>query len=458
MYQLLIKNARCVNPDREFEADVAVADGVIAKIAPAIDADASRVLDADGRLLLPGVIDTHVHLPWPSASFDSVDDFASGTSAAVFGGVTSLIEYIVPDESGRIIPWLDAELAKAASSARCDYSFHLILRKVTDETLADMEQAVARGVTTFKIYTAYDGFRLEDEPILRALQKAKQLGAMTCFHAEDGLLINFSVAELEKAGQTGIRYYPIAHPRMADISATRRVLDLAEYLGARVHIVHVNTADGAAMIGAARRAGQPVTGETCPQYLGFTEAVYKSGKPEAANYILAPVIREQADQDALWRALAADDLQTIATDHCPYTTAQKRAAGDDFRGVPGGAGGIETSLPFVFTHGVKAGKLSLTRMVALMSTNPARLFNLYPQKGVLAEGSDADFALYDPAGEYTFDAAKLHGAGDHTILQGLPVSGGVAATILRGTVVVENGTLAAQTPGGRFLPRKGYEA
>ncbi|NPV55407.1 MAG: dihydropyrimidinase [Anaerolineae bacterium] len=456
MYQLLIKNAHCVNPEREFSADVAVADGKIARIAPGIDADANRVLEAGGKLLLPGVIDTHVHLPWPSASFDSVDDFASGTTAAVFGGVTTIIEYIVPDESGHILPFLDRELIKAGMTARCDYSFHFILRKVTAETLAEMEQAVARGITTFKIYTAYAGFRLEDEPILRALQKADQLGAMTCFHAEDGLLINFASAELEKAGQTAIRYYPLAHPRMADTSATRRVLDLAEYLGARVHIVHVNTADGAAMIGAAHKAGMRVTGETCPQYLGFTDAVYKSGKPEAANYILAPVIREQADQDALWAALVHDDLQTIATDHCPYSTAQKQKAGDDFRGVPGGAGGIETSLPFVFTHGVKAGKLALTRMVELMATNPAKLFNLYPQKGVIAEGSDADFALYDPAGETAFEAARLHGAGDHTILQGLPISGRLAATILRGEVVVEDGALAAQQPGGKFLPRQKY--
>jgi dihydropyrimidinase len=457
MHQLLIKNGLFVNSDSSFRGDLAVSNSQIVQIAESLDVKADKVIDAGGRLVIPGVIDTHVHLPWPSSSFDSVDDFKSGTTAAACGGVTTIIEYIVPDESGRIIPALEAQLENAKKNAFVDYSFHLIIRKVTQQTLEDMAEAVKRGFTSFKIYTAYAGFRLEDHDVLTLLLTAKKLGAIVCFHAEDGVLVNFAIEQLSAAGQTDMKYYPLAHPRLADIEATHRVIAYANQVNARIHIVHVNTKEGARLIGQARRDGLRITGETCPQYLMFTEDVYKSGKPEAAYFVLSPVIRAEEDRQMLWNAIVTDELQTVATDHCPYTREQKLAAKGDFRYVPGGAAGIETSMPLLYTHGVVNGKLSLQRMVALTSKNPAQIFNLYPRKGVIAVGSDADFVIYDQnEAKSKVDYKKLHSKFDHTIYEGLEVSGKHVATILRGEVIAENGDLVSKKPSGMQLTRQPY--
>jgi dihydropyrimidinase len=454
--RLLIKNGTCVNSDSVFNADLAVNDGKIIQIGNNLAFEPDQTIDAAGRYVLPGVIDTHVHLPWPSSNFDSVDDFRSGTLAAVHGGVTTIIEYVIPDESGRLLPALEQEVAKAKGSAFVDHSFHLIIRKVTEQTLQDMAAAMGRGFTSFKIYTAYAGFQLENEDILTLLRTAAEVQALVCFHAEDGNLVNSAIRELSEAGQTSICYYPQAHPRIADIEATQRVIADADQFNARIHIAHINTREGAQAVESARRSGQRVSGETCPHYLMFTEDVYKTGKPEAAEYILAPAIRAQADQDYLWQSIQSGGISTIATDHCPYNSEQKLKGGDDFRAVPGGAGGIETSLSIMFTYGVDKKRITISQLVSLMSTNPAKLFNLYPRKGVIAEGSDADLVIYNPEGRSVIDAAKLHGASNHSLYQGLDINGKVDTTILRGNIVINEGALLVKTPLGELLTRPSY--
>jgi dihydropyrimidinase len=456
MIQMLIKNGNCVNSNGQFVGDIAVQDGIIVQLGQNLEVPADTVIDAGGKLVLPGVIDTHVHLPWPSSSFDSVDDFTSGTTAAACGGVTSIIKYIVPDESGRLIPALEDMLAKAQDTAFVNYSFHLILRKVTVETLADMAELVKRGFTSFKIYTAYSGFHLSDPEILTALQAAKDLGAMMCFHAEDGHLVNFATEQLAAEGKTEMRYFTRSHPRSADIRATQSVLTYADQVGGRIHIVHVNTQEGARMIGKAQRDGLPVTGETCPHYLMFNEDVYSSGKPDANYYVLAPVIRKERDQKALWKAIASDDLQTIATDHCPYNKEQK-LKNTDMRTIPGGSSGIETSLTMMYTYGVREGKISLPRMVELMSTNPARIFNLFPRKGAIAVGSDADLVIYNPVGCRKIDFKDLHSDVGHSIYQDVEVLGGPEMTIIGGGVVAEDRELSDAAPSGQLLRRPKYD-
>jgi dihydropyrimidinase len=454
MMQLLIKNGNCVNAEGRFRGDIAIADGKITQIGQELQAPSGRTIDAEGKLILPGVVDAHVHLPWPSANFDSVDDFASGTTAAVCGGVTTIIEYVVPDRSGRIIPALESHLEAAADNAYCDYSFHLILRQVTDETVADMAEAVRRGLPSFKIYTAYEGFRLADDQILRALSVTKELGALVCFHAEDGMLISFATEQLVGAGNTGIAYYPDAHPYAADIEATHRAIVYAQHIGARIHIVHVNTRQGTQMIANARRAGMEISAETCPHYLMFTDEEYRSGRPESHFFVLAPAIRTKEDSLGLWRALAADDLQTIGSDHCPYTSEQKLKGQGDFRSVPGGASGVETSLRLIYTYGVRQGRFPIERLVEIMATNPARVFNLYPRKGVLAVGANADLVIYDEEGRSTIDCKCLHSQTDHSLYEGIEVLGKNAMTILRGEVVAQDGDLVAARPTGRLLRRK----
>jgi dihydropyrimidinase len=456
MLQTLIKDGTCVNSNGIFRGDIAVKDGKIAQIGLNLDLPAEQVIDASGKLVLPGVIDTHVHLPWPSTSFNSVDDFTSGTTAAACGGVTTIIKYIVPDESGRIIPDLEKTMTEAQNTSYVDYSFHLILRKVVDQTIEDMAEAVRRGFTSFKIYTAYTGFHLSDQEILSSLKAAKDLGALVCFHAEDGHLVSFASEQLMSNGNTEMRYYSEAHPRLADVEATHKVIAYARQLDTRIHIVHVNTQEGAKLIDKARREGLPVSGETCPHYLIFTEEVYKTGKPEANYFVLAPVIREERDRNALWQAIATGGLQTIATDHCPYNNEQK-LKNRDFYLVPGGASGIETSLTALYTHGVSKGRISVQKLVELMSANPARIFNLYPKKGVIAVGSDADFVIYDPEGSFTIDAGDLHSNSDHSIYQDMEMIGRPVKTILGGQVIAENGELVDKQPVGQLLLRPKYE-
>jgi dihydropyrimidinase len=454
MHQLLIKNGICVNPSGEFPADIAISEGKIVHIGQAINHAAERVIDAAGQFIMPGIIDTHVHLPWPSSAFDSADDYSSGSTAAMCGGVTTIIEFVVPDESGRILPALDKQMASAESASFVDFAFHAILRKITPQTLKEMEKSVKRGITSFKVYTAYSGFQLGDEDILTILRKCKDLGALVCFHAEDGVIVNTATEWLVRNKKTDIQYYPEAHPAAADVSATHRIITYAKYLGARIHIVHVNTGTAAHMIGEANRAGWPITGETCPQYLIFTEDVYRTGKPEANYFVLAPCIRTESDSLTLWRAIDSNELQMVATDHCPYTSAQKLENVGDFRKIPGGASGVETSLPLLYTYGVEQKWLSVPRLVEVMSTNPAKIFNLFPRKGIIAVGSDADLIIYNPNSETRISAGKLHSNTDHTIYEGLTVKGQVSRTILRGVVVSENGEPVVEIPYGQFLARE----
>jgi dihydropyrimidinase len=454
MLQLLIKNGTCVIASGSFEADVAVAGGQVVALGRDLDLPTHETLDARGKLILPGVIDAHVHLPWPSASLDSVDDFASGTAAAVCGGVTTIIEYVVTDESGRLVPTLDDRLEAAAGNAYSDYSFHLILRKVTEQTPHEMAVVVEQGFPSFKIYTAYEGFHLSDGDILRAMGKAKELDALICVHAEDGAVVSFATDQLAAVGKTGIEYYPDAHPLAADLAGTGRIIEYARYTGARVHIAHVNTAAGARMISEARRSGLEITGETCPHYLMFHDDVYRTGQPEAHHYVLAPAIRTETDRLGLWDALAAGDLDCVATDHCPYTSTQKLQGQGDFRRVPGGAGGVETSLPLLYTYGLGEGRISLERLVQLASTNPAKLFGLFPRKGTIAVGSDADLVVYDPEGRSTIESSQLHSRTDHSLYDGIAVAGRVERTILRGVTVAQEGELVPAAPAGQVLRRR----
>jgi dihydropyrimidinase len=456
--QMLIKNGLCINADGRFQADIAISKGRIVELGQNLHAEANcPVVDASGALVLPGIIDAHVHLPWPSASFDSTDNFQFGTTAAVCGGVTTVIEYVVPELGDQLIPSLETHMKEAQGSSFSDYSFHMILRKITSNSFGQMAEVMKRGISSFKIYTAYDGFQLNDEEILTALRASVKLGAIICFHAESGHLVSDSTKQLVEEGKTDIHFYPEAHPIEADTEATQRIIFFARFTGARIHIAHVNTRFGARLIAKARRSKLAITGETCPHYLIFTDDVYKSGRPESAYYVLAPAIRGPEEREGLWVALAENDLQMVATDHCPYTSKQKLQGTKDFRLVPGGASGIETSLSLLYTYGVRRGRLSLERLVETMSTNPARIFNLYPQKGTIAVGSQADLIIFDETGRTNIEAGKLHSRTDHSIYEGMEVLGRARMTILRGEVIVKDGMINVDQPTGQFIRRPSYQ-
>jgi dihydropyrimidinase len=300
---------------------------------------------------------------------------------------------------------------------------------------------------------AYEGFRLPDRDLLRVMQAIAQAGGILGVHAENGLLADFLTQQLVDAGQTALENYPAARCPACEIEAIHRVLAYARLTRTRVHIHHVSTAEGAAMIGAAREEGLPVSGETCPQYLVFSDDDYRQDAVRAAHLVCAPSIKSSGDRDGLWQALASGSLSAVATDHCPYTRDQKEAHLDDFTAVPGGIPGVETRLPVVYTEGVRGGRLSLGRFVEVWATGPARLFGLYPQKGIIAVGSDADLVLLDPEQESVLSASALHMNSDCLPYEGREVYGVPATTILRGNVLVESGQLSAGEPQGRPLRR-----
>ncbi len=454
MSQLLIKGGKCVNPSGPFDADLLIDEGRIVAIARELDSAAERVIDARGRLVLPGGVDVHVHLPWPTGTIISTDDFASGTKAAAFGGVTTVLDFVIPGVREGLVEALENKLAVARENAWVDFSLHLNIRGEVDSKLSVIRELVGRGFPSFKIYMAYEGFRLSDSDLLRVMKAVAQAGGILGAHAENGLLADYLTQELVASEHIALSDYRLARPSVCETEAIHRLLSYGRLLGTRLHVHHVSTAKGAELIGQARKEGLPVTGETCPHYLLFSDEIYAGEPTQAAYLICAPPLKGAQDQAALWRGLANGSLSILATDHCPYTKRQKEAALEDFTQVPGGVGGIETRLPLIYTEGVVKGRLSLTRFVEIWATEPARAFGLYPGKGVIAIGSDADLVILDPDQKGELHATELHMNTDCLPFEGWEIYGLPLTTILRGEVLVEEGRLLPREPRGKLVYRQ----
>ena len=454
MSQLLVKGARCVNPGGGFEADLLVEHGRIVAIGQDLAAEAGTVIDARGKVVLPGGIDVHVHMPWPTGDTISTDDFASGTRAAAHGGVTTVLDFVIPDERQDLVEALEGKLAEAQGAAWVDFGLHVNVRGEVESKVAAIPELVNRGFPSFKVFMAYEGFRLDDADLLRVMRTIARTGGLLQVHAENGLLADYLTQELVSEGSTALGNYPRSRLAVCEIEAIHRVLTYATATGTRVHVHHVSTAQGAELIGKARAEGLAVSGETCPHYLLFTSEDYSREPRQAAKLVCAPTIKTAQDRDGLWRALASGALSIVATDHCPYTKAQKEAHLDDFTQVPGGMGGVETRLPLLYTEGVLRGRLSLNRFVEVWSTEPSRVFGLFPRKGVIAVGSDADLVILDPDRESVLRAADLHMNTDCCSYEGWQVRGFPVTTILRGQVLVEDGHTAMEQPSGQLVQRR----
>ncbi|MCL4458782.1 MAG: dihydropyrimidinase [Chloroflexi bacterium] len=451
--QLIVKGGTCVNPNGSFQADLAIDDGIIRLIGQGLSLPAERTLDAQGKLVLPGAIDVHCHMPWISKGVSSGDDFSSGTQAAARGGVTTIVPYIVPEEGETLEQSLEQNLRRACGHSYVDYSLQVTIRDISPAILAEMGALVRNGFPSFKIYTAYPGLLLEDRAILDLFEQSAREQSLICIHAESEVIAHFHTQRLLGSGKRGVYYYPDSRPPICEVEAIARLLTYAKHLKANIHFCHVSTAQGAALIGLTRAEGARVSGETCPQYLLFTDEEYRRDDPEATYFVASPPLRPTDDQDALWRSIANDALSIVATDHCPYTSEEKKAGRSDFTMIPGGMAGIETRLPLMYTEGVGRGRLSLNRLVELCCTNPARRFGLYPRKGVIAPGSDGDLVLIDPQQRTRLTAAALHSNTDHSVYEGMIVEGFPYTTVLRGQVLVEEGTLVTTEPQGKLVFR-----
>jgi dihydropyrimidinase len=444
--RLLIRNGTVATADGVRPADVLVDGETVAEVAPGITAAADRTLDATGRFVLPGGVDVHTHLDMPYGDAVSADDFASGTVAAAMGGTTTIVDFAVQDRGGTLHAAVAAWQAKAKGKAAVDYGFHAIVTEVTPSVLREMDELVAEGITTFKLFMAYPGrLMVDDAAIFRALLATARNGGMVMMHAENGHVIEVLQERALAEGRTEPMQHALTRPALTEAEAAHRAIALAELAGAPMYIVHVSAAETADEIAAARARGRPVYGETCPQYLFLTDAAYRE---DGARFIMSPPLRDRRAQERLWRALVDGELQAVATDHCPFTLTDKHRHAA-FTKVPGGAPGIETRLTLLFD----ARRLPLERFVAVTATEPARLFGLYPRKGTIAPGSDADIAIWDPARTQVISAATHHMRVDYNPYEGRTVKGVPETVLLRGRVIAQGGSFTGEAGAGRFLRR-----
>jgi len=453
----LIRNGTVVTARDTRAADILVEGERIKNIAPGLTADAdARVIDAAGMLVLPGGIDVHTHLDMPFGGTTSSDDFETGTKAAAFGGTTTLIDFAIQPKGTRMRDALDTWWKKAESKASIDYGLHMIVTDLGEAGLEDMDDMVREGVASFKLFMAYPGvLMVDDATIFQALCRTAKNGALICLHAENGGIIDVLVKRAIAEGKTAPVYHGLTRPVTAEAEAVHRAVAMSEISGAPVYIVHLSSEDALNEVRAARDRGVPIFAETCPQYLLLSIDDLARPGFEGAKYVFTPPLREKHHAPKLWDGLNQDHLQVVSTDHCPFCFEDQKILGkDDFTKIPNGGPGVENRLQLLFHHGVNAGKLSLNRFVELVSTTPAKLFGLYPRKGELAPGSDADIVIWDPNAMHTISARTHHMRVDYSMFEGFEVKGTARTVLSRGEVVVEQGNFLGKTGRGAFLRRE----
>jgi dihydropyrimidinase len=450
--KVLIKNGLIARGSGSLKGDILIEGDVILSVGENLPADGAQVLDASGLVVLPGGVDVHVHLPWPTGSHISADTIATGTRAAAFGGVTSIIDFCIPEGDESLAAVLQRKKEEATREAWVDYGFHLNIRGDIAKKVKEIPALVQAGFPSFKVFMAYEGFRLDDSELRQVLEAARAAGALVTVHAEDGILADRVTQKLLEKGKKSLGYFPESRPAECEEDAIQRLLHYQQQIGTRVHIHHVSTSGGVRAIAEAQLAGRPVSGETCPHYLLFTSHDYGEDPSHAASLICAPSIKSAIHQQALWEGLANGTLSVLATDHCPYTRSQKEAQLDDFSKVPGGMGGVELRLPLIYSAGVVAGGITLERFTQIWAEEPARVFGFSPRKGSITPGADADLVLFDPSQHWVVHAAELHMNTDCLSYEGMRLQGKVRATFLRGRLVCRENELQAE-PGGKLIPR-----
>ncbi|MEC3977232.1 dihydropyrimidinase [Amycolatopsis sp. H20-H5] len=451
----LIRGGQVVGTSGATLQDVLV-DGekIVTVAAPGVLTQADEILDATGKYVLPGGIDGHTHMEMPFGGTHSVDTFATGTTAAAWGGTTTIVDFAVQAKGTSLLSTLDKWHEKADGNCAIDYGFHMIVSDVNDASLKEMETCISGGVTSFKMFMAYPGvFYSTDGEILLAMQKARETGSTIMMHAENGIAIDQLAAQAFASGLTEPVQHGLTRPPELEGEATSRAITLAKVTGSPLYIVHLSAAQALAAVAEARNEGQNVFAETCPQYLYLS--IEDLAKPdfEGAKFVASPPLREKSHQADLWRGLRTNDLSVVSTDHCPFCFKDQKELGrGDFRAIPNGIPGVEHRMDLLH-QGVVAGEISLGRWVETCSATPAKMFGLYPRKGVIAAGSDADIVIYDPTAKQTLSAETHHMNVDYSAYEGFELTGKVETVLSRGRVVVSSAGFSGSTSHGRFLHR-----
>ena len=458
---LLIKNGRVITAVDNYKGDIFIESEQVNLIGKNLDVKADRVIDAQGKYVIPGGIDPHTHLDMPFAGTVSADDFETGTRAAAHGGTTTLIDFAIQTKGGSTLEALETWHKKAEGKTAIDYGFHMIITDLEDDRVPEMRTLADEGVTSYKLFMAYPGVLYADDATLfRAMRKAGEDGTVICMHAENGIVIDEIVKSALAEGKTGPKWHALTRPTRMEAEGVHRSIAIAEVADVPVYIVHLSSADALEQVVLARDRGAHVFAETCPQYLFLDHSYYEQEGFEGAKYVMTPPLREKWNQKELWRGLQMGDLMSISTDHCPFCFKEQKEMGiNDFSKIPNGGPGVENRMSLVFNGGVVEGRISLNRFVELTSTASAKMFGLFPKKGTIAVGSDADIVIFNPDRKETIsvnNSVTHHMKVDYNAYEGFEVTGVSETVISRGKIIVENCEYLGKKGDGQFLKRGLY--
>jgi dihydropyrimidinase len=458
---VLIKGGRIITAADDYVGDIFVDGERISLIGESLDVQADRVIDAAGKYVLPGCVDPHTHLDMPFGGTVTIDDVEAGQTSAAFGGTTCHVDFIIQPHGRSFAEALDEWKAKADGKQVIDMGYHMAVTDLKDGgSLEELASLPEQGITSYKLFMAYKGaLMVDDETLFRTMQVASETGALVMVHAENGDAIDVLVSEALAAGHTEPHYHALTRPPETEGEATNRAIQLSRVAGSPLYVVHVSCRESVEPIARAREAGWNVHGETCTQYFFVDYSYLERPNFEGAKWVYTPPPRPKENQDVLWNAVRTDTLSVISTDHCAFLwDGQKTLGKDDFSKIPNGGPGLENRLHMIHEFGVRAGRISLNRMVELLCTNPAKLFGLYPRKGTVAVGSDADLVVFDPEKELTISAKTHHSKSDYNLFEGTTVTGTPEIVLLRGQVLVENGELQLEPGVGQFVKRAKFGA
>ena len=458
---VLIKNGRVITAVDDYFADIFIKNETVTLIGEKLDIEADEVIDASGKYLIPGGLDPHTHLDMPFGGTTSADDFETGTRAAAHGGTTTLIDFAIQSKGHSTLEALDTWHAKADGKTAIDYGFHMIVTDLEDNRVHEMKMLADAGVTSYKLFMAYPGvLYVDDGTIYRAMRKAGEDGTVVCMHAENGIVIDEIVKQALAEGKTEPKYHAITRPTRMEAEGVHRAISIAEVAQVPIYIVHLSSSDALEQVMLARNRGVHAFAETCPQYLFLDDSYYDQEGFEGAKYVMTPALREKWNQDELWKGLKFGDLQSIATDHCPFCFKDQKMLGiDDFSKIPNGGPGVENRMSLVFNGGVNSGRISLNKFVELTSTAAAKTFGLFPKKGTIAVGSDADIVIFDPNRTETISVNNMcthHMNVDYNTYEGFEVTGFTETVLSRGNVIIDNCEYVGKKGDGHFLKRGLY--